>query len=261
MKNLNKYIFEKLSINKDTKIVAPSEEDFMAKFKEFNDRLDRTKINNLNLSKIWPDVWDKARPRIERIGTLTRIWLKDDELRCTAGAGARDFKYDELTDSQKLAIFDYMDSRLKENKPITEKLRINKDTELSEKSSNNELTDKVITFLLNRVPNLEKNENIDGFKNSLNIFFNEHSNIKDLFVFMGQNDFDEMNLNGNWPFEVSADGWSYNRCSKLFKNTSFYHKGLEILKSDWGVDIKYLGHIYSPIYFIDKEKSSAVPRL
>lgn len=132
MKEFGSYIVEKLKINNSTKINTPSEEEFIDAFKRFTDKLDRSRLNNLNLKKIWPDVFDKERPRVKGVGTIDRMWYDDGDLKYTTGSGGRYLHYDkDLTDKQKIIIFDYINDRLKEEGPITEKLKINKDIKVT----------------------------------------------------------------------------------------------------------------------------------
>lgn len=118
-------VTEKLHLDKDLELAAPKENEFIDKLQEYIDSLDKTKINNLNLNNIWPDVWDKARPRIKNTGTIKRIWLKNDRLMYSTGSGAISLNYKDLTDEQKITIYNYMDKEI--NKPVTEKLHLSKD--------------------------------------------------------------------------------------------------------------------------------------
>ena len=117
-------VTEKLHLDKDLELAAPKENEFIDKLQEYIDSF-KTKSNNLNLNNIWPDVWDKARPRIKNIGTINRIWVKNDRLMYTTGSGAISLNYKDLTDEQKTTIYNYMDKEI--NKPVTEKLHLTKD--------------------------------------------------------------------------------------------------------------------------------------
>ena len=133
MKEFSSYIIEKLKIGKDTKIIAPSEEEFIDAFKRFTDKMDRSKINNLNLNRIWSDVFDKERPKIKGASIIRRMWYDypSNDIKYTTGAGGRYLNYDkDLTDKQKIAIFNYINTRLEEEGPITEKLKIDKNTKV-----------------------------------------------------------------------------------------------------------------------------------
>ena len=121
MKKLNNYIIEKLHLNKNIKLNdIPTKDEFINKLEEYINSLDNA--NNLDLKNIWPDTFDKDRPKLKdkdkrskKEWIILRIWTRNNILLASYGNGVVSYNYDFFTDEQKLLIYNYITKELEKH--------------------------------------------------------------------------------------------------------------------------------------------------
>jgi len=142
------------------------------------------------------------------------------------------------------------------NTYLIEKLRINKDTELG----NSQFIDEIIDFLDSINDSYKKKIDIEGVIRTLNFFFNKHKEIKGLNVYLSEKDNNDLDLNKSFKLinnVYSEDKETLNKLDDLFF-TTYFKKGFEVLKNDWGIEIKDFETFNDKIYFIDKDKENKI---
>ena len=139
------------------------------------------------------------------------------------------------------------------NTYLIEKLRINKDTELG----NNPFTNEVVDFIDSINDSYKKKIHEEGLFKTLNIFFNKHKEIKGLNIYLSEKDNNDLDLNKSFKLInniYSENEETLNKLDDYFTFSTYYWSGFEVLKNDFGIEIKDYENFNNKIYFIDKDK-------